>query len=72
MTSLLACASHVLVDLPLFGGPVLLVGGAAFVMARFERQRDAEDLDTARAVDQATPLGSIFGRETHGRTRRNR
>lgn len=41
----LACASHLLVDLPLFGGPVLLVAAAALVMARRERKRDIDDTD---------------------------
>jgi hypothetical protein len=40
MTAILACASHFLVDLPLFGGPVFLVVAAAFVLARVERRRE--------------------------------
>ena len=35
--TVLACASHLLVDLPLFGGPVLMVVAAVVVMARRER-----------------------------------
>ena len=38
MTPILACASHMLVDLPLFGGPVVMVIGAA----RSERHRAGE------------------------------
>ena len=39
MTPLLACASHLLVDLPLFGAPVLLLGGAMAAIVRGERRR---------------------------------
>ncbi len=39
MSLLFACASHLLIDLPLFGGPVVMVLGAVFVMARAERRR---------------------------------
>jgi len=39
MTPVLACASHLLVDLPLFGGPVVMVIGTVFWMARAERKR---------------------------------
>jgi hypothetical protein len=37
--TLLACASHLLVDLPLFGGPVVLLAGGVFLTARGERRR---------------------------------
>jgi cytochrome c-type biogenesis protein CcmH/NrfF len=39
MTPVLACASHLLVDLPLFGGPVVMVIAAVGLMARSERRR---------------------------------
>jgi hypothetical protein len=34
-----ACASHLLVDLPLFGGPVLLPALAVLLVVRGERRR---------------------------------
>jgi hypothetical protein len=39
MSVVIACTSHLLVDLPLFGGPVALVIGAIAVVARSERKR---------------------------------
>src|SRR5438874_6487539 len=39
MIALPACASHLLVDLPLFGGPIVMVVLAVVVMARSERRR---------------------------------
>ena len=39
----LACASHLLVDLPLFGGPVVFVIGAVVMIRRSERRRAAEE-----------------------------
>jgi cytochrome c-type biogenesis protein CcmH/NrfF len=39
MTPILACASHLLVDLPLFGGPVVMVIAAVVLMTRAERRR---------------------------------
>lgn len=37
--SALACASHLLVDLPLFGSPVLFVAGAVLLIRRSELRR---------------------------------
>ncbi len=48
MTGLYACASHLLVDLPLFGGPVLFVIAAVLLISRSERRRAAQD--NAQAV----------------------
>ncbi len=39
MSPVLACAGHVLVDLPLFGGPVVMVIATVVLMARSERRR---------------------------------
>jgi hypothetical protein len=39
MTPVLACASHLLIDLPLFGGPVVMVIATVLLMARSERRR---------------------------------
>jgi cytochrome c-type biogenesis protein CcmH/NrfF len=39
MITLPACASHLLVDLPLFGGPIVMVVLAVVLMARSERRR---------------------------------
>jgi hypothetical protein len=44
----LACASHVLIDLPLFGGPVLALAGGVLWTVRNERRR-------ARQVDTEEP-----------------
>jgi hypothetical protein len=41
MTAIFACSGHLLVDLPLFGGPVLLLIGGVLAMTRSERQRAA-------------------------------
>ena len=35
----LACASHLLVDLPLFGGPVAVLVGGVLLTARGDRRR---------------------------------
>lgn len=35
----LACASHLLVDLPLFGGPVGFIAAAVLLIRRSERKR---------------------------------
>jgi hypothetical protein len=43
MTGLVACASHLLVDLPLLGGPVLFVIGAVLLISRSERRRAARE-----------------------------
>jgi hypothetical protein len=43
MTGLFACASHLLVDLPLFGGPVLFVVAAVALISRSERRRAGEE-----------------------------
>lgn len=53
---ILACASHFLVDLPLFGGPVLLVAAAAVVMARVERRRATDATDAIDDIDTAGVL----------------
>jgi cytochrome c-type biogenesis protein CcmH/NrfF len=42
MSLVIACASHLLVDLPLFGGPVVMVVGAVVMMARAERRRASQ------------------------------
>jgi hypothetical protein len=39
VTLVLAHAGHLLVDIPLFLGPVFLLGGALFVSTRRERRR---------------------------------
>jgi hypothetical protein len=41
MTAIFAGSSHLLVELPLFGGPVLLLIGGVFAMMRSERERAA-------------------------------
>jgi hypothetical protein len=43
MSALYACASHLLVDLPLFGGPVLFVVAAVVLTSRGERRRAASE-----------------------------
>ncbi len=47
----LACASHVLIDLPLFGAPVLLLGGGVWFTTRAERKR-AADGGVAQSADR--------------------
>jgi hypothetical protein len=44
----LACASHVLIDLPLFGGPVLALAGGVLWTTRQERKRAREDTAAQR------------------------
>lgn len=41
MSVVVACTSHLLVDLPLFGGPVALIIGAIGLTTRAERKRAA-------------------------------
>jgi hypothetical protein len=41
MSLVIACADHLLVDLPLFGCPVAVLAGAIFLIARVERKRPA-------------------------------
>jgi cytochrome c-type biogenesis protein CcmH/NrfF len=48
MTALYACASHLLVDLPLFGAPALMVILAVALITRAERRR-------ARGGSPSTP-----------------
>ena len=45
----LACASHLLVDLPLFGGPVLMLVAAVLFTIRSERRRSASAPSSAAA-----------------------
>ncbi len=52
----LACAGHALVDLPLFGGPVLFVGGFVFFMSRRARGWDDEELLLADEPEVAGDL----------------
>ena len=47
--AILACAGHVLVDLPLFGSPILLLAGAVAWIVRSERRRAAGGPPTRRA-----------------------
>jgi hypothetical protein len=47
----LACAGHVLIDLPLFGAPVLLLGGGVWFTTRAERRR-ASDGGLAQSADR--------------------
>jgi hypothetical protein len=60
----LGCASHLLVDLPLFGGPVLFVLGAVLLIRRSERRQAAgEDRGGAEprtGSPQTTKVG-VFG-----------
>ena len=42
----LAHAGHVLIDLPLFGGPVFVLAGALFWSARRERRREERERST--------------------------
>jgi len=41
--SVLACTSYFLVDMPLFGAPVLFIVGAILLIRRSERRRFAVD-----------------------------
>ncbi len=54
----LACAGHVLVDLPLFGAPVLFVVGAVLLIRRSERRRYGEGETTAGSGPAAAPAAS--------------
>ncbi len=55
----LACASHVLIDLPLFGAPVLLLSGGVWWTTRSERRRassrQAASLVEKRAISASNP-----------------
>ena len=42
----LAHAGHVLIDLPLFGGPVFVLAGALYLSARRERRREERERST--------------------------
>jgi hypothetical protein len=44
----LACSSHLLVDLPLFGGPVAVVVGSVLVIRRSERRRAEAEAGLSR------------------------
>ena len=52
----LACASHLLVDLPLFGGPVLFVVGAVLMIRRSERRRFAAERHERRHAGRCVEL----------------
>jgi hypothetical protein len=49
----LACASHLLVDLPLFGGPVILLIGGVLLTTRAERRRERAAEVTGPSAEQA-------------------
>jgi hypothetical protein len=53
MTVLYACASHLLVDLPLFAGPALMIIGAVALITRAERRRAR--VTSTVDLPQATP-----------------
>jgi hypothetical protein len=69
MTGLLACASHLLVDLPLFGGPVLFVVAAVVLISRSERRRAGEAGPGsgfgAAAGPDGPPSGAAHGETLH-------
>ncbi len=64
----LACSSHLLVDLPLFGGPVAFVIGAVLMIRRSERRAAPEAAQAAaaeveRPSSRSMPAGSVFARQ---------
>jgi hypothetical protein len=67
MTPFLACTGHLLVDLPLFGLPILLLGGAVLWIVRADRRQGREDSglhsgDAALATDDLREqLGELAG-----------
>jgi hypothetical protein len=59
MMSVLACASHLLVDLPLFGGPVLTVIAAVVVLARRELVPSIAHRRRRHWHDRSSPLRGL-------------
>ncbi len=59
MISLPACSSHLLVDLPLFGGPVVLVVAAVALISRSERRRAAggDPAEATRSPQEFVTMG---------------
>jgi cytochrome c-type biogenesis protein CcmH/NrfF len=56
--TVLACSTHaLLVDLPLFGGPVVMLGLGLWIVTRRERRRDAVGADQG-LVETTGPLGA--------------
>jgi hypothetical protein len=55
----LACASHVLIDLPLFGAPVLILGGGVLWTARQERRRGRRATEDTPEADRETEFEPI-------------
>lgn len=62
----LACSSHLLVDLPLFGGPVAFVIGAVLMIRRSERRR----LTSSEGAEPSAGLGARARARRSGRTAR--
>jgi hypothetical protein len=46
MTLVLAHAGHLLIDIPLYGGPVFILAGALLWSTRRERRRQANERST--------------------------
>ena len=53
----LACAGHVLIDLPVFGGPVAMLVGWVLYMVRRERAGEVED----EVEPRGTEAGALTG-----------
>jgi len=53
----LACASHLLVDLPLFGSPVLFLIGALLLIRRSDRPRYAPESSETSVGTGGSRLG---------------
>ncbi len=61
MTVLYACASHLLVDLPLFGGPALMIIAAVALITRAERRRAGANPPSPRDSRQDPRLPASSG-----------
>jgi hypothetical protein len=55
--SILACSGHLLIDLPIFMGPVLLLVGWLLVMTRKARRQEAEPVRDS--VNVKLPQGRL-------------
>jgi|GEM_PF-5023337 len=62
MMSILACSGHLLIDLPIFMGPVLLLVGWLLVMTRKARRQETDSVRDSVNVKLPQSAGLPQGR----------
>lgn len=59
MSPLLACSGHLLIDLPIFMGPVVVLAGGLLAMSRRARRAERPAQSTVERTEHADP--TMFG-----------